>query len=55
LDNGVTPKILSDRIGHSDIRVTFQVYGHRSTSQDREAAELVAKLIREALELPIEP
>jgi integrase len=55
LDSGVTPKILSDRIGHSDMSVTFQVYGHRSTGHDREAAELVAKLIREALELSTEP
>jgi integrase len=51
LDSGVTPKIVSDRIGHADLSVTFQVYGHRSTGHDREAAELVAKLIREALEL----
>jgi integrase len=50
LDSGITPKIVSDRIGHSDLSVTFQVYGHRSTGHDREAAELVAKLIREALE-----
>ncbi len=28
---------------------------HRSTGHDREAAELVAKLIREALELSSEP
>jgi len=42
LDSGITPKILSDRIGHLDRRVTFQVYGHRSAGQDREAAELVA-------------
>ncbi|HEX6403929.1 MAG TPA: tyrosine-type recombinase/integrase [Pseudonocardiaceae bacterium] len=52
LDSGVTPKIVSDRIGHSDLSVTFQVYGNRSTGQDREAAELVAGLIREALDLP---
>jgi integrase len=51
LDSGIIPKIVSDRIGHSDLSVTFQVYGHRSTGHDREAAELVAKLIREALEL----
>lgn len=50
LDSGITPKIVSDRIGHSDLSVTLQVYGHRSTGQDREAAELVAALIHEALE-----
>jgi len=49
------PKILSDRIGHSDMSVTFQVYGHRSTGHDQEAAELVATLIRDALELPTQP
>ena len=52
LDSGITPKIVSDRIGHADLSVmTFQVYGHRSTGHDREAAALVAKLIREALEV----
>lgn len=55
LNSGVTPKILSDRIGHSDLSVTFQVYGHRSTGLDRDAAELVAKLIRDALALSNEP
>jgi integrase len=29
LYSGITPKIVSDRIGHSDLSVTFQVYGHR--------------------------
>lgn len=50
VDSGVAPKILSDRIGHSDLSVTFQVYGHRSTGHDREAAELVAELIHTALQ-----
>lgn len=27
----------------------MQIYGHRSTGHDREAAELVAKLIRQRL------
>lgn len=52
LDSGINPKIVSDRIGHSDLSVTFQIYGHRSVGQDREAAELIAKLIREALARP---
>jgi integrase len=50
LDSGINPKIVSDRIGHSDLSVTFQIYSHRSVGQDREAAELIAKLIREALD-----
>ncbi len=52
LDSGINAKIVSDRIGHSDMSVTFQIYGHRSTGQDREAAELIAKLICQALDLP---
>jgi integrase len=52
LDSGVNAKILSDRIGHSDLSVTLQIYGHRSVGQDREAAELISKLIREALDRP---
>lgn len=54
-DSGIEPKILSDRVGHSDLSVTFQVHGHRSTGHDREAAELVAKHIREALQVSTEP
>jgi integrase len=30
LDSGVEPKI-RDRVGHSNMNVTFQVYAHRST------------------------
>ncbi|SDG02226.1 site-specific integrase [Pseudonocardia oroxyli] len=49
LDSGVHSKIVSDRIGHAREGITVQIYGHRSTGHDREAAELVAKLIRQRL------
>ena len=42
LDAGVHAKIVSDRIGHAHEGITVQIYGHRSTGHDREAAELVA-------------
>ena len=42
---GVQPKIVSDRMGHANMSVTFQIYGHRSTGQDREAADMVGGLI----------
>ena len=45
LDVGVQPKIVSDRMGHANMSVTFQIYGHRSTGRDREAADLVGGLI----------
>ena len=40
LDVGVQPKIVRDRMGHASMSVTFHIYGHRSSGQDREAAEL---------------
>ena len=45
LDVGVEPKVVSDRMGHANMSVTFQIYGHRSTGRDREAADLVGGLI----------
>jgi len=42
---GVQPKIVSDRMGHAHMSVTFQDFGHRSTGRDREAADLVGGLI----------
>ncbi len=50
LDNGVHAKIVSDRIGHAHEGITVQIYGHRSTGHDRDAAELVAGLIRRRLD-----
>jgi integrase len=50
LDSGVHAKIVSDRIGHAHEGITVQIYGHRSTGHDREAAELVAGLIRRRLD-----
>ncbi len=49
MDAGITPKLLSDRIGHANLNVTFQIYTHRSTGQDREAAEKISGLIVNAL------
>jgi hypothetical protein len=45
LDVGAQPKIVSDRMGHANMSVTFQIYGHRSTGQDRQAADMVGGLI----------
>ena len=45
----VDPKTVSDRIGHANMNVTFQIYTHRSTGRDREAAQAVADLIHEAM------
>lgn len=49
LDSGINTKIVSDRIGHADMSATVQIYGHRSTGQDRDAANLIAALIERAM------
>lgn len=49
LNSGVEPKILSDRVGHSNPNITFQIYSHHSTGQDRAAAELIGRMIADAL------
>jgi integrase len=49
LDSGIDPKILSDRVGHSNPTITFQVYTHRSTGRDRAAAQLIGQLIEDAV------
>lgn len=50
LDAGIDPKIVSDRVGHANMQVTFQVYTHRSTGRDRAAAEQIGALIESALD-----
>ena len=52
LDSGVEPKILSDRVGHANMNITFQIYTHHSTGHDRQAAELISRLIQEAMGEP---
>jgi integrase len=51
-DTGIEPKILSDRVGHSNPAVTFQIYAHHSTGQNRAAAELIGQLIERAVTGP---
>jgi integrase len=46
IDAGADPKIVSDRVGHANMNVTLQIYTHRSTGRDREAAERIGDLIR---------
>ena len=49
LDSGINPKILSDRVGHSNPTITFQIYAHRSAEWDRAAAQLIGQLIEDAV------
>ncbi len=43
---GVHPKIVSERLGHSSIQITLDIYSHITEEQDREAAIRVADLMR---------
>ncbi len=47
---GVNSKIVTDRLGHANESVTQQIYTHKSTGQDRIAAEMIARFIAGALE-----
>lgn len=51
-DAGINTKIISDRIGHANENVTRQIYLHRSTGLDGEAADTIARLIADALKTP---
>ena len=42
---GVPLKVVSERLGHSSIRVTGDIYSHVRPEVDMAAAELVANLI----------
>lgn len=49
-DYGVDSKVLTDRVGHASETVTKQIYNHRSTGHDRDAATTVASLIETAMQ-----
>ena len=51
-DLGVNGKIITDRLGHANETVTQQIYTYPSTGHDRDAAEMIARLIAEALNKP---
>ena len=44
---GVSPEVLSQRLGHSDVNITLSLYAHVRPSDDRDAANLVATAIDE--------
>ena len=42
---GVHPKVVSERLGHSEVGITLNTYSHVTPELDRDAAETVAGLI----------
>jgi len=47
---GVHPKLVSTRLGHSDIGTTMNIYGHLYPGQDAEVADQLDDEYREAQE-----
>lgn len=44
INSGVHAKVISTRLGHSDIKTTMNIYGHTLQSADREAADMFEHL-----------
>lgn len=45
LEAGIPLKVVSERLGHADIKITADLYQHVSPALDKDAAETVARLI----------
>ena len=45
LSRGVSPKVVSDRIGHANVGFFLQIYAHVLKNDDREAAERAASFL----------
>ena len=45
LQAGVHPKIVQERLGHSTISITLDIYSHVNHAMDADAANTVADLI----------
>ena len=45
LQAGIHPKVVSERLGHSDIAITLNTYSHAIPAMEAEAAEKVAALV----------
>ena len=46
LKAGVHPKVVQERLGHSNISITLNTYSHVTAGMQHNAAELVARSIR---------
>lgn len=45
LEAGVHPKIVSDRLGHSQIGITLDLYSHATPTLQQEAAEVLDRVL----------
>jgi integrase len=42
---GIHPKVVSERLGHSTVAFTMDIYSHAIPSMEAEAAEVIAQLV----------
>ncbi len=54
IHHGVQPLIIKERLGHKDIRVTLNTYGHLYPSEQKKVAGLLDRLRREDTEVDTE-
>jgi len=46
LRSGVSPKVVSDRLGHATVAFTLDTYVHVLPDQQKDAAEALSTLLR---------
>lgn len=46
LERGVSPKVVQERLGHSDISMTMNRYAHVTSTMQENAAGLMGPLLR---------
>jgi integrase len=47
LELGIHPKIVQERVGHSQIGITLDIYSHATPTLQREAADKLGGLLRQ--------
>jgi integrase len=50
LASGVHPKIVQERLGHSSIAITMDIYSHTMPNMQQDAVELVDGALQAALQ-----
>jgi integrase len=53
LQEGVHPKVVSERLGHSTIGITLDTYSHVLPSMQEEAARKLDNALRSAMSPPV--
>ena len=51
LEAGISPKVISERLGHSKVGVTLDVYAHLPEGMDEEAASRIETVVAQAKQL----